>query len=204
MPVSNGDLLRVTLKYSLPQTVEALNVFSYRFDGSNATLDQTVLDDFGLFFTNWALAWQSISAVTAFVQAVKVAKLVGGELEDLGETPINTGGSAGGGMLSHGAAPVLRAVLSGGRGQARKFIPGMTELFSDESIITPTGLSALAILAAIYASEINPTFFPGVVEIYTPGTFEQAVSPVFRTMPAASIVNGIMGYQRRRKPGVGS
>jgi len=103
-----------------------------------------------------------------------------------------------------GRAPVLRAGLTGGRGQARKFVPGMTELFSDESVINPAGIAALSILAAFYSSEINGTFFPGVVEIYTPGTFIQNVSPVFRTMPVAAIVNGIIGYQRRRKPGVGS
>jgi len=204
MPVSAGDLLRVVLNTSLPQTVGAQNVFSYRFEGSNATLDQQVLDDFGVFFSFWATTWQTIAAVTAVIDSVKVSKLVAGELEDLGEAQISTGGVAGGGMLSHGAAPVMRALLSGGKGQARKFIPGMTELFSDESVITPAGLAALAVLASFYSAPVNGTFFPGVVESYTPGTFVQSVSPIFRTMLGDAFANGIIGYQRRRKPGVGS
>lgn len=204
MPVNQNDLLRVTLNYSLPQTVLGQNVFSYQFIGNNLTPDQVVLDDMGVVFTQWAIIWQSISAVTAVVDSVKVAVLVAGQLQDIGEQPINTAGVAGGGMLSHGAAPVLRALLIGGKGQARKFVPGMTENFSDESIITPLGLAALALLASIYSSFVGPATFPGVVETYIPGTFVQSVLPLFRTMPGDAIVNGIIGYQRRRKPGVGS
>ena len=60
MPVNQNDLLRVTLNYSLPQTVLGQNVFSYQFIGNNLTPDQVVLDDMGVVFTQWAIIWQSI------------------------------------------------------------------------------------------------------------------------------------------------
>jgi len=204
MTVSNGDLLRVVVNYDLPSTQLAQNVFSFLYAGNDSTPDATVLADFGVWGTSMALLWAGVSSGNAIFDFIAVSKLVGVSLELLGEVAISQVGVGSGEMLPHIDASLARVRLEGGKGQARKFWPGMTEPQQSESIIGAPALAVYAQLAASYFAIANSANFPGLSEIYIPGTFNQATGSFRNFIGAGAFISNIIGPLGRRKVGRGA
>lgn len=204
MTVLPGDLIQVTWVYSMPLVQLANNVFKFRYDGVSAIADQDVVDDFAVWATSLALIWAGVSSPTATIESIIVSQLVGTELVNIGGALIGQAGVGSGDMLSHGASNVARVKLAKGKGQGRKFWAGMTETQQAESVINAGAMAVYIMLGSLYGDLVDSANFPGVVNTYQPGTFRQDLSTPFREFLNTPFISNIIGYQRRRKPGVGS
>lgn len=111
-------------------------------------------------------------------------------------------GSATGEALPAGVAAVLRFPTAELRRQARKFLPGMAEVNVIGDAHTAGALAGYVTAGAI----INNDVVAGGVTL-RPCTFNDTVLSVrFETWSdysTTSIVNTLVGYQRRRQPGAG-
>lgn len=115
-------------------------------------------------------------------------------------TPV-TGGSGSDGM-PHGAAAITRIITGRLRRQGRNFLPGFNEAASNNGVFLSGVLTDMADYALDFSDVVTPTG----------GTFtwctynDDPVSPVYESESQEAggvIANGVVGYQRRRKPGVG-
>lgn len=104
--------------------------------------------------------------------------------------------------LPAGIAYLMRWPTEELRRQARKFIPGATEVSVSGNTLTGSTISALAVSAALLNNDITA----GALTL-RPCTFNDTVlSPRFETssdFSTTSIVNTVVAYQRRRQPGAG-
>jgi len=106
-------------------------------------------------------------------------------------------------MLPNGIAVVVRFITEELRRQARKFIPGITEVDSSENQVS----ASLLVSAALTAASLNNPFAAGGVSL-TPCTFNtDKLSARFETASLftnTAFVNTLVGYQRGRQPGAGA
>ena len=104
--------------------------------------------------------------------------------------------------LPSGVAYLMRWPTDELRRQARKFIPGPTELSVAGNALTGSAVTALGVSAALLNNDITA----GALTL-RPCTFNDTpLSPRFEThsdFSTTSIVNTNVAYQRRRQPGVG-
>ena len=112
------------------------------------------------------------------------------------------GGEAGD-PLPNGVSIVMRFITEELRRQARKFVPGITEIDCSANAISGGLLAEAALTSAI----LNNTFVAGGVTL-APCTFNDTpLSPRFETSSLfidTSFINSLVGYQRGRQPGAGA
>lgn len=105
-------------------------------------------------------------------------------------------------MIGHGTSALVKMFTSKARRQGRKYIMGLTE--SDQADGTLVGLVLTA--AALFMARLDDDFSAGALNLEV-GTYNTDVeSPLYETFSAASQgvqAEGILAYQRRRRPGTG-
>lgn len=208
MAVSDGDVLKVVLDISQPSAVVGQNVFYWQLDDptpdnpSNAQI-MTALD------TKLTAMIGDIQTATAddytygdFI-ASKIEWITDKwvTVEDLGTGAVNVTGSSVNDSAPHGIAGTITAYTSRPQTRARKFLPGFSKLEYTDSTLSGTLLVALAAYVVEWLTN------QAIV-----GSAELAPAVVGQSGPSAGLIylllsaaaNGIAGYQRRRKPGVGS
>lgn len=202
MSVEAGAVLRCVSELIMPGSTVAQNVFYATFNdtgGSNA--DQDVVDD----IVDWLdgllaeLRHQMTSATLAGEVKVYIWDDVGLDWDELGSGTMTFVNDGAGEMLPHGVAAVVTGRTFDPDVNGRKFFAAFSEAAQSES--TLTGAALLALLAAaedwvtsFTGAATGSTFYPGVWSV---------VGLVFRRFVDHYIINGTLGYQRRRKPGVG-
>lgn len=111
-------------------------------------------------------------------------------------------GAVAGPTTPTGIAGLMRFPTAELRRQARKFIPGMTDVSVTGDAITAPTIAAFVVSAALLNNDITA----GALTI-RPCTFNDTpLSPRFETssdFSITSIVNTNVAYQRRRQPGAG-
>lgn len=202
MAVAQGTILRVVASLIFPDDVIMQNVFHLVLttivgDGD----DDTVGADMEEYIEDIYDEIASLIVATITTNTVIVYKWdpVDSDwdevfVEDWNFTPLNAND-----MLPHGVAAVQSFTTTDPDVRGRKFWGGITEFYQDES-----ALSAAAITALIAAGvQVVGSFVAPVgANVYTPGVWsptEEAFFPYGGTV----ITNAVLGYQRRRKPGVG-
>lgn len=208
MTVSDGELVKVVVTHECPDTVIAQNVFYYQLDdsgSSNPSNDQisTALD------TEFTALWNTIEAyVTPEYNCaeIKIDKIewisdVWETVENIGVETIGVVGGAAQNAVPHGCAGVITANTTRPQTRARKFIAGLGEGTMDDSTLLSATLTALAAFVTEWLSG-RGVVGGAVLEPVVVGFSGPSAGLTYILISAAA--NAIAGYQRRRKPGVGS
>lgn len=200
MTVNAGDIIRVTFNMVGPSAQVAQNVYHYIASAgvsdsdNNAitairdTLDaaHTALNTF--VSSNWTYADYTFSKSTDG----------GATFDDFGNTPsLATDPSSVDDPFPSGAAPVVLFNGSGTGRQGRKFLAGFRETAAADDVLNGAAVAALANYAAnvvVQRAVAGGTLNPGWLRRNPLG---------FTQYTGTFGVNTIVGYQRRRKPGVG-
>jgi hypothetical protein len=200
MAVTAGDIVRVTVNSILPGPNTAQNIHYYLAgSGYNETEANTVNTVGAQADAAYALLNSIISnAVNPGGVDVAVSTDGGSTFNAIGTyVPSTYSPAAATQMLPHGAAAIVRFQTDGLGEQGRKFIGGIVEGNQTES-----NLDAGAIAALInFGNSLNNLLVTGTGTLM-PGWYS-VVNTAFRPYSNTYVVNAVIGYQRRRKPGVG-
>jgi len=194
------DVIRIVLAFLMPESQVAQLVMHYRVGPGSPTNVTDALDDINDVL---ALAWLIIDeyvAGTVLGQTLSMLKwnTTTKAFDGVGAIPVTQfDGTGVGEMLPHGVAGVLRFFTSVGRRQGRKFIPGLQENTQDEGSFTALVGTALALTAAAWDDNVTTTG-----GLLVPGVFRTS-DESFEDFTKEVAANTIVGYQRRRKQGVG-
>jgi hypothetical protein len=102
-------------------------------------------------------------------------------------------------MLPHGAAAVIHAKTTDPDVQGTKYVPGLAEGSQASSVWTGAALTALV----SFANNWTQSFDGDITEaLIGPGVWSPTRENFF-LFNQVEVVNTLVGYQRRRKPGVG-
>lgn len=202
MSIAANTVLRVVAEMLMPGTNIAQNVYYFKFlDDGSSNADQDVVDDCRDRCNAIMVAMSEAIADVVILGEVKVYQwdTVGLDWDEVGSNSmsgvmVNTAQ-----MLPHGVAPVVTGRTVDPDVNGRKFWPGFAESMTDASTLNSTALTELLLAGAVWivaftGANTGSGFDSGVWSV-TQVAFKKFVDNL--------IVNGIVGYQRRRKPGVG-
>lgn len=204
MSIPINTIIKVGAHILLPDVVDAINVFWFLIDDNvgSGPLDE---DDIITATENW------LDLLYAEVLA-SLADTVSGELVDVWEVeegpfnlkPIGDGLQSWAGSAPQDAAPngvaqvaALKTVNTDVTG--RKFIPGSAETSMTDNNLTGTALARLLDFGIYWAAQ----YIDANDVILNPGVYSKTKSN-FYASTGTIVGNAIVGYQRRRKPGVGT
>lgn len=197
-----NDILKVVVALAYPDSVVAQNIFWILFDGDGTSLDvDDVLDD----LETWVEAMYAIilSAESTQVSLDDMTAYVYDASEDdfdeVGSRTVTGVGTSAVEYLPQGIAVVQNGNTVDADVQGRKFWGGLTEATQDDG-----GLAAgqLANFAALGLEWVSPFIGADTGSGFTPGVYSLTKS-AFKNFSGVVATNLTMGYQRRRKPGVG-
>jgi hypothetical protein len=202
MTVEVGDILRVVMEYSLPNSSTALNVFYFlvsEFSGSNSDCVQ----DFVEFAEDeWGPDWDDIASADADIVGIEVdsMNLNGTVKENIGSAAVTVPGTVGGQISASAVSGYIKADTDIPKTRGSKYIPGWTENFLSNSLWDSTAVAKLLALLTTYMLRYtsptnNNSYNPGVIS-RLPGTFVE--------FNETGDVTDVAAYQRRRKLNVGS
>lgn len=204
MSIAEGVILKIAQHILLPDTQTAINVFwAELLDnvGSGPLADDDVLDA----ASNWMdslyanLAASMADTVSGTLVEVWIVNESTGVLTPVGDEVTTWDGTTADDALPNGIAAICSLKTTDTRVTGRKFIPGMTDAGATDNNLVGDALSRLALWAADW-----PVNFVDANDVeFNPGVYSGVLQSFF---PASGVViaNAIVGYQRRRKPGVGS
>lgn len=202
MAISSGTILKVVVSLLLPDSVIAQNVF-YSVVADLVTSDAE--DDVVLDLIDWVeLMYTELNAyiVSSVVASdVKVYEYdhVDDDWDEVGTDAWSDGFASAGDMLPHGVAAVVHAKTIDPDVQATKFLPGFADGVFDDSDLSAGGVTAVLDFADVWGAPFTGTATGG---LFGGGVWSVARGQ-FVLFNEVYICNGIAGYQRRRKPGVG-
>jgi hypothetical protein len=202
MAIEAGAVLRVVAELVMPGSTVAQNVFYATFNdtgGSNA--DQDVVDD----LVDWVddifntIVNQMADSIVAGEVKVYQWDDVDLDWDEIGSNVATFVPADVGEMLPHGVAAVITGRTFDADVNGRKFFAGFGEAEQAGSYWVALALTNLILAGAEWLTSFTgaatgSTFYPGVWS---------TVQVIFRRFVDNLIVNGVAGYQRRRKPGVG-
>lgn len=206
MTINIGDHVQVVLSWAAYAGELAQNVWHMEMISGAGADEADILD---AIRTQYRVAFADITGEIAndwsivqydLLKRDKVAHQWDG-VSTLGESTLT--GTDAGDFLPHGVACILRYSTGLTRRQGRMFIPGWAETaITVGQVISATQALILA-FAADWGTDISVT--GGLLQLCTYNV--DPTSPYYETASLADgnyIANGIPGYQRRRKPGVGA
>lgn len=207
MAVNDGDVVKVVQNIELPDLVIAQNVYHWQLNDptpdnpSNAQIVSaldTRLDD---MYSQIDDAIINTAQVSDFrVERVEWNVDLWETVENVGIGDLNLTGLLAGAGLPHGCAATVTAYTSRPQTRGRKFFPAFYEAGAADSTWTGTvlgwmtqyALSWLTDQVVVGSAELVP------VVVGQSGPSAGLIYPLI-----ATAINAIVGYQRRRKPGVG-
>jgi len=200
MTVSEGDLLRATLRYTYPSAGLALNIFEFVYGGIDKD-DEEVLDGIEAWALLWGAIWNELSPAVAELDAVDLVAIdsLGVVIRDLGTAVLGVVGTVPGEVSPAAVAGYVLANTDIPQVRASKYLPGMAEGVIEDGEFN---VAAIADLVLILAHWITPYNFAGGGTIFS-GVLSSKTTE-FELLGDAGTVNSIPAYQRRRKRGVGS
>lgn len=205
MTVVDGDVLRVVVSITAPDSVLCQNVFHYRLNDPAADnpTDAQVLSCIDLEISAIYSLWDDEMASDYTVDTADVDKVEwnAGEaiwevVEHIGSLLIDIDGLGISDACPHGCAANLTFDTVDPKRRGRKFLPGIAE----DGVQDSTFIGAVqTVLAAIIAEMLTDRIVTGSASMVAGiptnlGTWLPFV---------LGVANVISAYQRRRKPGVG-
>lgn len=199
MAVNVGDIMKCSVLMTIDDDVAAVNTYHGQFQGTGPIDEAVVTADWGNYIDAIYSPMLVQISDTFLLHTIRVVKYIlpGGDTEFVGQLARTTQGQVTvNPPLTNGLAAQLTSNLSGaGRGQAKKFFPSFNQGTIDVNVLQSGPLSTLAAAGAAYFTNIGVG-----LEITVPGTYTEGRG--FRSLQDV-IAREKLGYQRRRKPGVG-
>jgi len=195
-----GEIVRISLHYSIPGASDVLNVFFGEVAGSIS--DSALLDAIADWAElDWAPDWADMASADAqLVNFDADIVLNTGHVDrNLGGGLVGVSGTIASEVLPSGVAAYLLAYTAFPKSRGSKYVPGLTEGSVVDGIISPALLVELAILLLRFIS------FDGtaLAEFLVAGVLAR-VAEEFRAFSGGGAITDVPAYQRRRKPNVGS
>lgn len=197
--IEAGDIFRLAQHITMPEQVDAFNVLGIRCESGTCTeaemLTAAATWVTGLYANLQAvmsdqvdLAEGTLNEVIWSVDQWVVNRLIGTILPAFTATGVSD-------MLPHAVAGVVSFPTDIPRKFGRVFIPGLTENEQGDSLLSAGAATALG----LFAADLRTAFTAGTASF------------LYRVLGKAGLfddttgfsVNGILGSQRKRKPGVG-
>jgi hypothetical protein len=202
MAILDGTILKVVVSLLLPDSVIAQNVFySVVTDLVTSQDELDVVTDLVTWVETMYTELNTRISTTASSSDIKVYEYDANDedWDEVGTDVWTDGFSNVEDMLPHGCAALLHARTTDPDTQASKYIAGFSEVSCLDSdlnapVITDLGDFGEAWVTAFVGTETGGTFGPGVWS---------TADAVFKLFSGTYVVNGLISYQRRRKPGVG-
>ncbi len=198
--LSTGDVIKVVVAFTMPDSVVAQLVTHYLVGAGSDILESDALDDIDVAL---GFAWASIEArvhdgVLGDTIKLSVWDFTLNQFDEKASKSTSLfDGTSTDQMLPHGAAAVLRLFTAVGRRQGRKFIPGLAEAEQGDGTWGALTVTDLAICAARWDNVVTVDSTP-----VSAGVFN-IITELFEIFSGTVAANTIVGYQRRRKAGVG-
>ena len=204
MAISEGTVIKVAQNILLPDEQIAVNVFWYVVadDAGSGPLEEedvvaaaaARMDDLYEEITGA----MSDVCIGGQVEVWSVDQATG-DLTPLGEQAATWEGISTGDMLPNWVAAICAMKTTNTEVTGRKFLPCFAEVGATDNNLTAGNLALLV----AFASEWDNIFISAADVILTPGVYSTAKA-LFYLASGTTISNSVLGYQRRRKPGVGS
>ena len=197
--IEAGTIIRCAMEWSMPEEVEAYNVWAMQCSTGEAT-DAQLLTALASWVQNGWATVQGIIKSTVDIQEVTVNKIIWSGTEwivdryiglifpTFAATNVND-------LLPHATAAVLQFPTAVPKKRGRMFVPGLTEDQQAGSLLTGGAITALTNLA----TAVRSTLVAGTAQIFYTVVGKGGQSDY----STSSITNGTLGSQRKRKPGVG-
>jgi hypothetical protein len=196
-----GEIIRVALHYSAPNTSDALNVFWYQLSDNDES-DEDILDDLDTYFTSgWGTVWDDLASAdwTMDFIEVDVINTDGTVSRNIGQALTPVTGTRAEDMEPSAVCGLLVADTSDPTKRGRKYVPGAGEDNIADGLWQSTAVTTLLALLAAYILDIPV----GVSGVLTAGILSR-VSSAFEGFVGSGQTTDVPAYQRRRKPNVGS
>lgn len=204
MPISAGDVVRTVCRMTDINGSFIENVYHWWHGGSSDVFESAFLIAAEAMFSTAYTEIQAIlpDSLEPLEIAADVVGFVSGVIETLkpvGDIAWTTwgGGTATSDGLPQGAAAVVNLPTYNSGVQGRKFVGPLVEGRQNNGILDTTALTALA----AYAIDVITTMVVST-ETFSPGVMSSKLGQF--VVYAGSIIPSVIGYQRRRKSGVGS
>ena len=203
MTVPTNAILRIVGRIVMPDSVIAQNVWYLLFDNDGASADEDdVVDDCADWLDDifGTILSQLDTELTPSLVQVYIYDSVDDDWDEVGTSVMTWTPASAQEMLPHGVAAILHARTVDPDVLATKYIAGLTEPMQDASN-WGSGTTANLLLAGLQwvtehiGSATGSSFQPGVWSV---------AQTAFKAFTGTVSVNGDAGYQRRRKPGVGT
>lgn len=196
-----GEIVRVVLSFGAPGASIAQNVFYFELQDSTADA-ATVLSDVNAWFVaNYLDRWSDNADGDSecFLLEMDIVNGDGTVDRNIGDAAPDVAGGITGDILPAAVSGYFQANTERSNSLGRKFVPFFTETAQTDGFWAPTVTTALADLLVDYLASIvvdtTATLVPGVVS---------RVTQLFLEFIGSGYATNVPGYQRRRKPTVGS
>lgn len=199
MTITAGDVLRAAVEFTMPEQVDAFNILGLKVLTGSCT-DAELLAAVGGWLTgafSWLEAGISDQVDIANCRVTKMAwvatqwevsAVIGNVIPTFTAEAVDD-------MLPHAVSSVITLPTGKPTSRGRINIPGATESVQADSVIAGLWATALASFATGIMTQLSPG--TTTIDYAVLGNDGQA------RVPTGANVNGILGSQRRRKPGVG-
>lgn len=205
MTIDVGDVVRVVAEWDGPGGMLAQMV--YHLKGKTGTAETPAVVA-AAALTAMELAWTFIdndldNQIIGTVQELLQWDFTLNRWDGIDTRPYAAlAGLTVGEIQAHGVAGLVKIFTVAARRQGRKYVPGYAENNISDGVIAPGALTNLA----LFASSLDNDVVAGALTLAF-GTFNtEPTSPLFETFSEASQsvqAEGVVAYQRRRKPGTG-
>lgn len=204
MSIPEGTIIKIAQNYLLPDEQTAVNVFWQEVNnnaGPGDLDDDDVLDA----VANWLD--QLYAEVVASLADVIVSTIcevwtvneATGDLTPVGDAATTWDGTSVNDPLPNGVAGICTLKTTETDVTGRKFLAGYHDTAADDNNLIVAALARLVDFAINWATQyIDPNDV-----ILDPGVYSTVLASFFGAT-GTIVANAIVGYQRRRKPGVGS
>lgn len=203
MALSTNDILKIVLSIALPDSVVAQNIFWALFENTGGSADE---DDIVSDMEDWveAIYAEIVDVLSDLVGLSEVKVYVydsgEGDFDEVGSAfPVGDGTQATE-LQAHGLAVVTNAKTTNPDVYGRKYWPGICEGFVADGYLVAGGADDFALAVGEW---ITPFTGAATGSDFTPGVYSLTDS-TFYPFGDEATTNLLLGYQRRRKPGVGS
>ena len=197
MTVEDGDILRITLNYTMNNTSAVQNVFTWRLEGGPVDDEDVLSDVANWVLAEWADAWADFASAEANLTSVEVDVLLptGHVDHNVGNVEIDVDGAVSGETVSSAFSGLFTAYTSLPKTRGSKYVPGASRDGVADNALGSVLLAALAALA-----EIAITDYVGSVsgERYNMGVLSRTLEQ-FVPFNGSFLTTDEPSYQRRRK-----
>lgn len=199
------DVIRIAATWDIPDGTIAQLVYHYIMtEGGPISSAAVILQ----VIAKLVAAWDDIEAdisdlYTGSTISLAVYDFVLHQFDGADVNPLaGADGTDVGDPLPHGDAGLVKIFTESARRQARKYVPGLVE-----DVVTAGTISAPALVnLALFGSQLDDDVITGGATLKF-GTFSQdEASPLYETFSlgiGSAASEGIVAYQRRRRPGTG-